>query len=44
MEVKELLSLLVSMLKDEVIGSVEEKNGEIIVIFSNGTKRTVSVS
>lgn len=44
MEVKELLSLLVSMLKDEVIGSVEEKNGEIIVIFSNGTKRTVTVS
>ena len=32
------------MLKDEVIGSVEEKNGEIIVIFSNGTKRTVTVS
>ena len=44
MEVKELLSLLVTMLKDEVVGSVEEKNGEIIVIFSNGTKRTVTVA
>ena len=43
METKELLSLLVAMLKDEIVGKVEEKDESILITFLNGTKKTVTV-
>ncbi len=43
MEKKEFLSLLADLLKDEVVGSVEEKDGEITVTFLSGETRTIIV-
>lgn len=43
METKELLSLLAVLLKDEIVGKVEEKGGSILITFLNGTKKTVTV-
>ena len=40
---KELLSIVSSLLKDELIAKVEEVNNECVITFSQGEKFTVQV-
>ena len=43
MDTKELIALLVAMLKDEIVGEVKEADGTIFIVFENGVVRTVKV-
>lgn len=43
MEKQDLTSLLVAILKDEIEGTVEVENGEIIIKYPDGAMNTISV-
>lgn len=44
MELKEFLTYLVAMLKDEVIANIETEENTVKITFTNGTVRTLTAS
>lgn len=44
MKVEDLVSLLVAELKDDVMGTIRRDGDTIVLIFADGTKRTITVA
>ena len=44
MTIEEMICLLLAELKDDIVGTIKYEGNEIVVSFTNGIERTITVA